>query len=116
MGEPTGAGGAAAEGPGDERATLWLLGMPAVLRSRRPSTGPGTRPPSGDWRSGSWSGNVLDLADLGEQLDTVLDSRRVAGRLDRAGDDGQCRPARRRPRLAGDHHPHLSLRRGDLPT
>ena len=72
-GEPTGAGGAAAEGPGDDRGPLWLPGMPAVLQPRRPEDFEllyeGTPP----WETGRPQPALLALAEAGAIRGRVLD-------------------------------------------
>jgi SAM-dependent methyltransferase len=72
-GEPTGAGGAAAAGPGDDRGPLWLPGMPAVLQPRRPEDFEllyeGTPP----WETGRPQPALLALAEAGAIRRRVLD-------------------------------------------
>ena len=72
-GEPTGAGGAAAAGPGDDRGPLWLPGMPAVLQPRRPEDFEllyeGTPP----WETGRPQPALLALAEAGAIRGRVLD-------------------------------------------
>lgn len=72
-GEPTGAGGVAAEGPGDDRGPLWLPGMPAVLQPRRPEDFEllyeGTPP----WETGRPQPALLALAETGAIRGRVLD-------------------------------------------
>jgi SAM-dependent methyltransferase len=72
-GEPTGAGGAAAAGPGDDRGPLRLPGMPAVLQPRRPEDFEllyeGTPP----WETGRPQPALLALAEAGAIRGRVLD-------------------------------------------
>jgi SAM-dependent methyltransferase len=72
-GEPTAAGGAAAEGPGDDRGPLSLPGMPAVLQPRRPEDFEllyeGTPP----WETGRPQPALLALAETGAIRGRVLD-------------------------------------------
>jgi SAM-dependent methyltransferase len=72
-GEPTGAGGAAAAGPGDDRGPLRLPGMPAVSQPRRPEDFEllyeGTPP----WETGRPQPALLALAEAGAIRGRVLD-------------------------------------------
>jgi cyclopropane fatty-acyl-phospholipid synthase-like methyltransferase len=72
-GETTGAGGAAAEGPGGGRGTPWLPGMPAVLQPRRPEDFEllyeGTPP----WETGRPQPALLALTEAGVIRGRVLD-------------------------------------------
>jgi SAM-dependent methyltransferase len=72
-GETTGAGGAAAEGPGGDRAMPWVPGMPAVLQPRRPEDFEllyeGTPP----WETGRPQPALLALAEAGMIRGRVLD-------------------------------------------